>query len=141
MIRTDSLVTLNFRVMHPNGRMTYLSTFESTPTTVQMGAGELAPGVEARLLGLPPGTRTAFDMAAGEAFGDYDPRLVERVDRRAIPPELKLEADMVFSFPAPDGSAYPGLVREITATEAVIDFNHPLAGKAVKVEVEIIGVI
>lgn len=141
MIGASSLVTLNFRVMHPSARMTYLSTFESTPTTLQMGAGELSVGLEARLLGLAPGAREVFDMAPGEAFGDYQPELIERIRRSDIPPGLKLEADMVFSFPAPDGSSYPGLVREITDTEAVIDFNHPLAGKAVKFEVEIIGVI
>ena len=141
MIQANSLVTLHFRVMHPSGRMVYLSTFESTPTTVQIGAGEFAPGLEARLMGLNPGAREMFDMAEGEAFGPYSPELVERVRRSDIPEELKLEADMVFSFPAPDGTSYPGLVREINDTEAVIDFNHPLAGKAVKVEVEIIGVI
>jgi len=52
-----------------------------------------------------------------------------------------LAQDTVYAFPAPDGSSYPGLVRELTEDYALVDFNHPLAGKAVTVEVEIIGVI
>lgn len=141
MIQANSLVTLNFRITDSEGRVVYLSTFESTPTTMQMGADEFSPALEARLLGLAPGARSLFDMPPGEAFGSYNPELIERVRRKDIPPSLKLEADTVFSFPAPDGTSYPGLVRELTETEAVIDFNHPLAGKAVKFEVEIIGVI
>ena len=57
------------------------------------------------------------------------------------PVGMELTVDTVFSFIAPDGSRYPGLVRELTDEYALVDFNHPLAGKAVNVEVEIIGVI
>ncbi|MFT4171500.1 MAG: peptidylprolyl isomerase [Rhodocyclaceae bacterium] len=140
-IGPNSLVTLNFRVMHPETNAVFISTFEATPATMQMGTGELAPSLEARLLGLAPGARQIFDLAAGEAFGQYNPALIERVRRSDIPPELFLEEDTVLSFPAPDGSSYPGLVRELTDAEAVIDFNHPLAGRAVKFEVQVIGVI
>lgn len=140
-IHASSLVTLNFRVTHPGTGMTLISTFEATPATLQLGAGELMPALEARLIGLGPGARETFQFAPGEAFGPYNEQLVERVLRKHIPPELYLEQDTVYSFPAPDGSSYPGLVRELTDDYALIDFNHPMAGKAVAVEVEIIGVI
>ena len=141
MICADSLVTLNFRVMHAQTGAPFLSTFEATPTTIQIGAGELSAALEARLIGLAPGAREIFDLGPGEAFGDYKAELIERVQRSDVPSDLYLEKDTVLSFSAPDGSKYPGLVRELTDTEAVIDFNHPLAGRAVKFEVEIIGVI
>lgn len=140
-IQTGSLVTLHFRVMHPVTGVSLLSTFESTPATMQVGAGELMPALEARLLGLGPGAREVFDFAEGEAFGPYNPQLVERVKRSDIPDTLHLEKDTVLSFPAPDGTSYPGLVRELNDHDALIDFNHPLAGKPVKMEVSIIGVI
>ncbi|MEC5387605.1 peptidylprolyl isomerase [Uliginosibacterium sp. H3] len=140
-IHAHSLVTLNFRVTHPATSQTLITTFGATPATMQLGAGELMPSLESRLIGLAPGTRKIFHFAPGEAFGDYNEALVERVQRKHIPPSLYLEQDTVYSFPAPDGSTYPGLVRELTETEALIDFNHPMAGKAVDVEVEIIGVI
>jgi FKBP-type peptidyl-prolyl cis-trans isomerase SlpA len=44
-------------------------------------------------------------------------------------------------FAAPDGSTHAGLVRELSADFAVIDFNHPLAGKVVRFEVEVIGIL
>jgi FKBP-type peptidyl-prolyl cis-trans isomerase SlpA len=46
----------------------------------------------------------------------------------------------IMEFTAPDGSRYSGLVREIDAQSALIDFNHPLAGKAIRFEVEVIGI-
>jgi FKBP-type peptidyl-prolyl cis-trans isomerase SlpA len=139
-IQPDSLVTLNFRIAHSESGAVMYSTFEASPMTVRIGAGELMPALETRLLGMAAGTRQMLEYAAGEAFGAYNETLVERVDRRHIPPELELAADTVYSFPAPDGSSYPGLVRELTSDYALVDFNHPLAGRAVSVEVEIIGI-
>ena len=47
----------------------------------------------------------------------------------------------LIEFKAPDGAAYTGLVRELSDAEALIDFNHPLAGKAIRFEVEVIGIL
>jgi len=47
---------------------------------------------------------------------------------------------VIMEFTAPDGTRYPGLIREVLDTHAVIDFNHPLAGKAIRFEVEVIGI-
>jgi FKBP-type peptidyl-prolyl cis-trans isomerase SlpA len=47
----------------------------------------------------------------------------------------------LIEFKAPNGATYTGLVRELTAEDALIDFNHPLAGKAIRFEVDVIGVL
>ena len=65
--------------------------------------------------------------------------LVERVKREHMPEE-EIEAMSIMEFTAPDGSRYSGLVREIDAQSALIDFNHPLAGKAIRFEVQVIGI-
>ena len=140
-IQPNSLVTLNFRVSHASSGRVMLSTFEATPMTLQMGSGDLMPALEARLQGLSSGAHETLKFEEGEAFGPYSEALVERVERRHIPASMQLTQDTVYAFPAPDGSTYPGLVRELTDEYALIDFNHPLAGQAVTVEVEIIGVI
>jgi len=140
-IQPNSLITLNFRIAQTDNGVVMFSSFDATPMTMQMGAGELMPALEARLLGMPAGTRETLQFVEGEAFGPYMEELVEKGARAHIPPELQLTQATVYSFPAPDGSSYPGLVRELTDEYARIDFNHPLAGKAVTVEVEIIGVI
>jgi FKBP-type peptidyl-prolyl cis-trans isomerase SlpA len=47
----------------------------------------------------------------------------------------------VIEFAAPDGSKYTGLVRELTPDTVLIDFNHPLAGKSIRFEVQVVGIL
>lgn len=139
-IKSDSLVTLHFRVALPEGGPALISTFESTPATLQLGSGELAPALEARLTGLEVGVHQVFDLEPGEVFGEHKPDLVERFARRDIPADIELDVHSVIEFTDNDGNKFPGLVRELDEQSALIDFNHPLAGRAVRFEVEVIGV-
>lgn len=138
-VQPDSLVTLHYRIALENGQP-LISTFEGTPATLQLGNGELLPNLERLLAGLESGTRQQFTLAPEEAFGPHNPDLVERVRREHMPDE-EIEALSIMEFTAPDGSRYSGLVREIDAISALIDFNHPLAGKSIRFEVEVIGIM
>ncbi|HJV24788.1 MAG TPA: FKBP-type peptidyl-prolyl cis-trans isomerase [Aromatoleum sp.] len=138
-VQPNSLVTLHYRIALENGQP-LISTFEGTPATLQLGAGELLPSLERMLAGLPVGTRQEFTLAPEEAFGPYNPDLVEHVKREHMPDE-EIEAMTIMEFGAPDGTRYSGLVREINDAFAVVDFNHPLAGKTIRFEVDIIGVV
>ncbi|MBA4257405.1 MAG: peptidylprolyl isomerase, partial [Polaromonas sp.] len=83
----------------------------------------------------------------GEAFGERQPDMVQWVARKLLnelgdPKEQYVAGDVV-QFPTPDGlGSYAGAVREVRADGAVLfDFNHPLAGQAVRFEVQLIGVL
>ena len=140
-VQPDSLVTLNIRIAHAESGTVMYSSFEATPMTLKLGTGELMASIETRLVGMGSGHRETFRLESGEAFGPYQQELVEKVDRKHVPADMALAEDTVFAFTAPDGSKYPGLVRQLTEEFALVDFNHPLAGQAVAVEVEIVGVI
>jgi FKBP-type peptidyl-prolyl cis-trans isomerase SlpA len=138
-VAPDSLVTLHYRFSLPNGQP-LISTFESTPATLQLGAGEMLPGMERLIVGLEIGSHHVFDLAAADAFGPRRPDLVERVRREHMPAK-EIEPMSIMEFVAPDGSRYSGLVREIDQHSALVDFNHPLAGKDIRLEVDIIGIV
>lgn len=138
-VQPNHLVTLHYRIALDNGQP-LISTFEGTPATLQLGAGELLPTLEQRIAGLRVGERRLFELEAEQAFGPYREDLVERVKREHMPEE-EIEAMSIMEFTAPDGSRYSGLVREIDAQSALIDFNHPLAGKSIRFEVEVIGIL
>ena len=114
--------------------------------TLSLGTGELAPAMEARLMGLAEGTRATFELAAGEAFGERNPELLQRVKRALLdelgdPDEQYTPGDVV-QFPTPDGrGGYAGVVREVGADWVLFDFNHPLASQPVTFEVHVIGVL
>ncbi|MFN4065215.1 FKBP-type 16 kDa peptidyl-prolyl cis-trans isomerase [bioreactor metagenome] len=136
-VAANSLVTLHYRITLPNGQP-LISTFDATPATLQLGAGEMLPGMEQLIIGLEIGSNHVFELEPENAFGPHRPELMERVKREHMPNE-EIEPMSIMEFTAPDGSRYSGLVREIDAQSALIDFNHPLAGKSIRFEVKIIG--
>lgn len=139
IVQPDSLITLHYCIAMPSGQP-LINTFEGTPATLQLGAGELAPTLERLLAGVEVGKRQVFMLEPDQAFGPHNPALVEKVKREHMPDE-DIEPMSIMEFTAPDGSRYAGLVREIDERVALIDFNHPLAGKAIRFEVEVIGIL
>ncbi|MGB0126941.1 MAG: FKBP-type peptidyl-prolyl cis-trans isomerase [Rhodocyclaceae bacterium] len=140
VVKADSLLTLHYRVMLKDGTEV-LSTFDSSPATLKLGCGELAPPLERCLIDLPVGKRSAFVLEPRDAFGEYDADRVQRVGRLHLPQEPELEVLSVVEVEQPDGDTYAGVVAELDGDSALIDFNHPLAGKAIRFEVEVIGIL
>ncbi len=162
-VQPGSFLTLHYRLAGPDGDI--INTFGDKPATLTLGTGELAAAVEARLLGLPEGTRATFDIAPGEAFGDRNPEMVQWVARALLnkmgDPTERYQVGDVVQFPTPDGlGQYAGAVRQVghggaagqggaagegasgsTADAVLFDFNHPLAGQGVTFEVHVIGVL
>ena len=144
-VQAGSFLTLHYRLAGPDGA-DVVNTFHDKPATLSLGTGELAPAMEACLLGLPEGTRRSFELAAGEAFGERNPEMLQRVKRALLDelgdPDERYGIGDVVQFPTPDGQgAYAGVVREIEGDVLVFDFNHPLAGRPVTFEVQLIGVL
>ena len=144
-VEPGSFLTLHYRLSGPDGTA-FIDTFGARPATLSLGNGELAPAMEACLLGLEPGSRASFSLAPGEAFGERNPDLVQRVRRSVLDAHGDADGDYrigdVVRFPTPDGQAsFAGVVREIAGDALIFDFNHPLAGRPVSFEVELIGVL
>ena len=144
-IAPDSFLTLHYRLAGPDGAAV-VDTFAGPPATLSLGTGELAPAMEARLVGLCEGARESFQMAPGEAFGSRNPELLQRVKLSLLQqwgdPEAHYAVGDVVQFPTPDGQgAYAGVVRELAEDWLLFDFNHPLAGQPVRLDVHVIGVL
>ena len=125
-----------------------INTFDGKPATLSLGNGELSPAIEQRLLGLAEGARTTIELAAGEAFGERNPELVQWVARKLLnelgDPDERYSVGDVVQFPTPDGMGqYAGAVQQVKEDGAAVqfDFNHPLAGQPVEFEVQVIGVL
>jgi len=144
-IQAGSFLTLHYRLSGPDGA-DLVNTFDDKPATLSIGAGQLSPAIEARLLGLPEGAHQRFELAPGEAFGERNPELLQRVKlsllRELGDPDEQYQVGEVVQFPGPDGAGgYAGVVREVGEQAVLFDFNHPLAGQAVSFEVRVIGVL
>ncbi|MDP2169237.1 MAG: FKBP-type peptidyl-prolyl cis-trans isomerase [Rhodocyclaceae bacterium] len=140
-VRHDSLVTLHYRVATSDGSE-LIATFGTTPATLKLGNGELAPPLEACLTDLPVGARREFVLEPAKAFGAHNPDLVKRLLVSELPAGgADIAPSTVVEFTAPSGGKFAGVVRERDDTTALIDFNHPLAGKSLRFEVEVIGIL
>ena len=110
-----------------------------------MGAGQWAPGMEAKLLACEEGARFSFDLPAAQAYGDRNPDLVQRVTRAMLAehadPEAQFQPGDMVEFAAPNGGRYSGVLKELGETSALFDFNHPLAGADLHIEVSLLGVL
>ncbi|MBM3392562.1 MAG: peptidylprolyl isomerase [Betaproteobacteria bacterium] len=140
VVTENSLLTLHYRLALADDSE-LVSTFGAKPATLQLGSGELAPVLERCLVGLAVGQRTVFLLEAEQAFGPHNPQLMQRFARSELPGGGELREMALIEFKAPNGAAYTGLVRELTEENALVDFNHPLAGKAIRFEVDVIGVL
>lgn len=101
------------------------------PVVIVQGAGQVPAKVDEALLGLAPGVEKRVELAAGEAFGPRDESLVQTLPLKsfgALAAELK-PGKKVRGFR--DGKPQEGVVTALTKDAATLDFNHPLAGKAV----------
>jgi len=147
-VQPGSFLTLHYRLAGPDGAVV-IDTFADPPATLSLGSGQLAPAMEQRLVGLAEGARARFELEPGEAFGERNPQLLQRVSLALLrehgdPDETYAVGDVV-QFPAPDGEGtFAGVVRELAPPGedwALFDFNHPLAGQPVSFEVHVIGVL
>lgn len=131
-------VTLHFTLKLEDGAVVD-STKEKAPATFQLGDGNLPPGFEAPLKGLTDGDTGSFEIAPEHAFGQHNPQSIQRLKREDFGDEA-LEVGMVMSFSDPSGGELPGVISAIDGEQIDVDFNHPLAGRTLTFEVEVISV-
>ena len=108
VVQADSFLTLHYRLaaLGPAGEgAQIINTFADKPATLSLGTGELSPALEARLLGLAEGSRTRFELPAGEAFGPRNPDLLQWVARKLLnelgDPQERYVPAMWCNFPRP----------------------------------------
>jgi FKBP-type peptidyl-prolyl cis-trans isomerase SlpA len=140
VILADSLITLHYRVTNSDD-VEFISTFGSGPATLQMGTGELAPPFENCLLGLSVGERRIFELPPDRAFGLANDQLIQRLPFSEIPEGVNADVLSTIEFRNSGGQQFSGVVRARNQHGVLVDFNHPLAGKVLRFEVDIKGIL
>ena len=137
-ITENSRVTLHFTLKLDTGEVID-STRDKQAATFTMKDGSLLPGFEQLLLGLKAGDKETFLIKPEQGFGQPNPQ-----NKQTIPREhfdgMDLEIGLMFLFKDAAGSDLPGVVKSFDDKSVDIDFNHPLAGKDIVFDVEIIDI-
>ena len=116
------------------------TTFDKNPAKLVVGDGNLPEGFEELLVGLEAGDKKSFLVPPEKAFAQPNPNNVQTIKRSDFPSDMELEEGLMVSFADANQAELPGVIKTVTETEVTVDFNHPLAGKALKFDVEIIAV-
>lgn len=144
VVTPSAYLTLHYRLATADGT-DIVTTFGATPATLLLGQGQLAPFLEDRLLGLPEGTHTTFELSALDAFGERNAELIQLISKKTLDdnsvPGADYQVGDLVDFAAPGGGRFAGVLRELRGDSALFDFNHPLAGQSLKFEVNLISVL
>ncbi len=144
VVTESAYLTLHYRLAIGDGT-DLVTTFQGNPATLMLGQGQLAPFLEACLLGLSEGAHQTFEIAPEQGFGARNPELIQLVSRATLDQNSQPGADYktgdLVDFAAPGGGRFAGMLREMRADSALFDFNHPLAGQALTFEVKLIAIL
>jgi len=110
------------------------SNVGQAPLTFVQGAHEIVPGLEKALDGMKAGQKRRIDVAAQDAYGPYNNKLRQSVDKDKLPKDVKI-GDIL---QAADNRLVK--VLEVNEKKVLIDLNHPLAGKTLTFDVNVIKV-
>lgn len=119
-------------------------TADGQETAFIHGRGQVLPGLEAKLTGHAEGERLDLVLTPAEAFGEHDPTLELRLPISEFPEGARASIQPGARFrgphPADDSRVVAYTVREVIGEEIVASGNHPYAGRALKISVEILAV-
>lgn len=130
--------------IHYTGTLQDGSVFDSSdgrdPLEFQLGSGQIIPGLDQAIDGMAAGDQKTVTIPAGEAYGDYQAEARQTVPREQIPADIPLDVGTMLQMQTPDGNAVPVQVADVTEEAVTLDANHPLAGKDLTFEVEVVSV-
>ncbi|MGH1471408.1 MAG: FKBP-type peptidyl-prolyl cis-trans isomerase [Cellvibrionaceae bacterium] len=132
-------VTLHFAIKLDDGSIVD-SNFEKEPATFVVGDKNLLEGFEKLLHGLSAGEKATFDVLPEHGFGQRNPNNIQEISRDAFDDSMELTEGLVVSFADANNNELPGAVQSFTDDLVMVDFNHPLSGRNLVFDVEILEV-
>jgi peptidylprolyl isomerase len=137
MIENGKLVSV-----HYTGQLTDGEVFDSSegrePLQFTMGSGQLIPGFENALVGKKVGDKVTVNIPAEEAYGPIREDLIVSVPVSQMPGPV--EVGQSLQAQGGNGQAFNVTVKEVNEENITIDGNHPLAGKELIFDIEVIEV-
>ncbi|GAB6175588.1 peptidylprolyl isomerase [Desulfobaculum senezii] len=131
--------------IHYTGTLADGSEFDSSrdrePLEFTLGAGAVIPGFDSAVDGMQPGDSKSVTIPCAEAYGDYVDEAVAVVPRDQFPDHISPELGMALQIPQQEGSPVVVTITEISDESITLDGNHPLAGKDLNFEIELVEIV
>lgn len=115
------------------------SNVNQEPLEFTFGSGQIISGLESRIASLSEGESASIVVPASEAYGEYNEEAMQRIPKEQFE-GIELSIGLPLQGQGPDGNPIQVVVKDILDDEVLIDFNHPLAGKELNFDVNILSV-
>jgi FKBP-type peptidyl-prolyl cis-trans isomerase 2 len=116
------------------------SSKERGPLEFKAGSHQVIPGFEKAVMGMKVGEKKSVKVGPEDAYGPEDPTAIQNVPKNQLPAEITPKAGMILTARGKDGESMPVKIVEVKDDVVVMDFNHPLAGKTLNFDVEVIEI-
>lgn len=130
--------------VHYTGKLDDGSVFDSSrergPLEFKLGEGQLLPKFEQAVEGLEPGQSTTAAVPAAEAYGERNEQQVFNVPREQLPQDFNAEVGQRLRVQSEQGQSLVVTVTDLRDDGITLDANHPLAGKDLAFEIELVEI-
>jgi len=133
-------VKLHYKGTFPNGEVFDDSRSRGSTMDILVGQGRLLEGFESALIGMTEGEVKTINLSADEAYGHPVSDAIITAPKNAFPEDFPFEEGMPVSGQGPDGRPVHAKIISFTDTEVTLDHNHPLAGKDINFEIELVEI-
>lgn len=136
-VQNGDRVRVNYTGRFEDGTV-FDSSAGNEPLEFLVGAEEVIEGFDQALLGMQPGETRSVRIAPEQGYGLHLAEMVAEVERKLIPNDEELQVGGCLEVTMEDGSDFEVVVTALTETTATLDANHPLAGKTLDFEIELL---
>lgn len=139
-VKATDRVRVHYTGKLKNGKV-FDTTVDKQPLEISLGLGHLIKGFEAGLVGMAADEKKTVVIASKEAYGEINKELVQEIDRADLPTGIDFKKGMTLMSQNPDGSEIPLIIKTVKAATIVVDANHPLAGKELTFDLQLIEIL
>ena len=130
--------------IHYTGTLNDGATFDSSagrdPLEFVVGSGQIIPGLDAAIPGMTVGDKKTVQVPCADAYGELNPDARQAIPREEIPADIPLDPGTQLQMQTPQGQVVPVTVAEVNEAEVTLDANHPLAGKDLNFDIEVVAI-
>jgi peptidylprolyl isomerase len=138
-VESGKFVCVDYEGRLENGEV-FDSSQDSQPLEIQMGGGQIIKGFEDAMMGMALREKKVFTLTPDQAYGQRDEDQVHTFSRSEIPAEMQPQVGDMIGLQTPDGQQIPATIAEADDEKVVVDLNHPLAGKSLTFEIEVVNI-
>lgn len=117
------------------------SSLKKDPLQFEVGAGSVIKGFENAVVDLKPGDKKIVTIVPEEAYGERDENLLIKMPKKSVPEGVTPEVGMRLQLVNQQGQAMPVVVTEVLDDSLRLDANHPLAGKTLVFDIEVVEIL